>query len=115
PDVFGLSGEEREVLAEQKAGRALAGSLGFHPGGAVHEEIAADDRQPHAAVLRRITHHALGLAAAHPDRGILETALAHQDGSAIALAEVLLRAVGDRALSDPGDDVLPPPVPGEPP
>src|SRR2546428_209656 len=72
PDFFGLSGEEREVLAEQEAGRALAGSLGFHAGGPVHEEIAADDRQPHAAVLRRITHHALGLAAAHHALGILE-------------------------------------------
>src|SRR5262249_60184623 len=86
--------------------RPLARGLGLDLRGTVHEEVAADDRQAHDAVLLRIADHGLGLLAAHHALGVVEDAPAHHDDAAGALAQVLLRAVGDRALADPGAGVL---------
>ena len=66
----------------------------------------ADGRQGQALILRGVADHRFGVAAARGDAGLLEHAAAQQDDAAIALAEVLLRAVGDGALADPGDEVL---------
>ena len=56
--------------------------------------------------LAAIAHDGLGLAAPRDDRRLLEHALAKQDDAAIALAQMLLRAIGDGPLPDPGHEVL---------
>src|SRR2546422_6163966 len=115
PDLLRLSRQEGEFFTEKQPRRPLARGFALDPRRAVDEEIAADDRQPDAPVLLRISDHALGLAAAHHPLGVFEDAPAHHDDAAIALAQMLLRAVGDRALADPGDEVLVHDVRGDPP
>src|SRR6185503_21249012 len=67
-----------------------------------------------AAVLVRVANERLGLAAAHHGLGVFQDAPAHHDDAAVAFAQVLLRAVGDGALADPGDEVLVHDVRGDP-
>ena len=49
---------------------------------------------------------AFGILAALDALDVVEEALAHHDDAAVARAEMLLRAVGDRALTEPRDEVL---------
>src|SRR6476646_3771576 len=51
-------------------------------------------------------HGAFGVVAARYGIELLEQALAHHGDAEVAGAEILLGAVGDSALPDPGDDIL---------
>ena len=64
--------------------------------------------------MRRIADHALRIAAGLDRLDLLEEAIAHHGDADVARAQMLLRAVGDRALPDPGDDVLVDDVAGDP-
>ena len=86
----------------------------FGSGVAADKVLPADDREPHASVLRRIADHRLGLAAAGHDLGLLQHPLAHYDDAAVALAQVFLGPVGERTLAHPGDEVLVHYVRGDP-
>src|SRR6266508_128227 len=104
-DFLGLAGEERKVSSLGEAGRPLA-LLAFSSSVPFEEEVTADDRQAHADVFLGIADHRPGLTAAGHELGLLQDRLAHHDDAAVALAQVILSPVGDRALSDPRDEVL---------
>src|SRR6266852_1369310 len=53
-----------------------------------------------------VADHALGVLAARDGVELVEEALADHRNAEVAGADILLGAVGDRALPDPGDDVL---------
>src|SRR5262249_58357426 len=89
-DFLGLTHQERKLAAERQPRRPLARRLALDLRRAVDEEVAADDRQPHDAILLRIADHRLRLLAAHHALGILEDAPAHHDDAAVALAQLLL-------------------------
>src|ERR687892_989948 len=74
----------------------------------------ADGWQRQPVVLRRIADDGLGITAAGDDVGLLQHTPAQQDDAPITLAEVLLRAVGNGALADPGHEVLVHDVAGDP-
>src|SRR5215475_2114384 len=105
-DLLRLAREEREVLAENESRRPLTPLVTLGARIAADEELSADDRQPDAAVLLEIADDGFGLAATGHELGLLEHLAPHHDDAAVALAEMLLGAVGDRPLADPGDEVL---------
>src|SRR5262245_23800724 len=94
--------------------RALAPLVAVRSGVTADEVLPADDREPHAGVLRWIAAHRLGPAAPGHELGLLQHPLAHCDHAAVALAQVLLGAVGEGALTHPGDEVLVHYVRGDP-
>src|SRR5262245_173416 len=106
PDLLRLAGQEGEVLSLNEPWRALAPFVAVRSGVTADEVLPADDRQPHAEVLRRIADHRLGLAAAGHELGLLQHPLAHCDDAAVALAQVLLGPVGEGTLAHPGDEIL---------
>src|SRR5262245_42800381 len=113
-DLLGLARQERKVLAQDESGRPLTPLVTPRARIAADEELPADDRQPDAAVRLGVADDALGLAATGHELGLLEHLAPHHDDAAIALAEMLLGAVGDRPLADPGDKVLIHDVRGDP-
>src|SRR2546428_6368647 len=68
-DLVRLVDQEREVLSQHEPGRSLAALFSLRTRKAVHEVLAADDRQLHADVLLRIAHERLRLAAVRDDVG----------------------------------------------
>src|SRR5262249_9326140 len=106
PDLLRLAGQEGEVLSLDESRRALAPLDAVRSGLAADEVLPADDREPHAGVLRGIADHRFGLTAAGHKLGLLEHPLAHQDDAAVALAQVLLRPIGEATLAHPCDKVL---------
>src|SRR6266508_2487227 len=104
-DFLGLAGEERKVSSLGDSERPLA-LLAFSGRVTLEEAVTADDRQAHTDVFLGIADHRPGLTAAGHELGLLQDRLAHHDDAAVALAQVLLSPVGDRALSDPRDEVL---------
>src|ERR1041384_3487164 len=90
PDFLRLASQEWELLSLAESRRTAAPLLGLRSGVAADEVFPADDRQPHAGVLRRIADHRFGLAAAGHKLGLLQHALAHHDDAAVTLAKVLL-------------------------
>src|SRR5262249_45744038 len=81
----------------------------------VDEAIAVDDGQPDTAVRLGVADDGLWLSAAEDDLSLLEHLPPHHDHPAVALTEVLLRAIGHGALADPGHEVLVHDVGGDPP
>src|SRR5215510_9223154 len=106
PDLLRLAGQEGEVLSLNEPWRALAPLVAVRSGVTADEVLPADDREPHAGVLRRIADHCLGLAAAGHELGLLQHPLAHCDDAAVALAQVLLGPVSEGTLAHPGDEIL---------
>src|SRR5215813_8219773 len=94
PDLFRLAGQEGEVLSLDESRRAPAPLDAVRSGVATDEVLPADNREPHAGVLRGIADHRFGLAAAGHELGLLQHPLAHYDDAAVALAQVLLGPVG---------------------
>src|SRR5947199_1993006 len=106
PDLLWLAGQEHEALREDRAGRAARFSKELAARRALEVAVAADDGEADAAVRLGVADHGLGLTARANDLDLLEHLPAHHDDSAIALAEMLLGSVGDRALSNPRDEIL---------
>src|SRR5215510_9991365 len=106
PDLLRLAGQEGEVLSLDESRRAPAPLDAVRSGVATNEIFTADDREPHAGVLRRIADHRFGLTAAGNELGLLQHPLAHHDDAAVALAKVLLGSIGKGTLANPGDEVL---------
>src|SRR6267142_5568143 len=111
PDVLRLSVVPAEVVQQLFPERVLAV---LSEGQALGVDLPADVGQLDAHVARRIADQALGVLAVGDRVDILEQLLAQHRDAAVARAEVLLRAVGDRALADPGDDVLVDDMAGDP-
>src|SRR5262245_41116638 len=110
----GLTGEEGKARARRQARRALARRLLLHARRAIDEVLAPDDRQAHAAVLLGIADQRLRRATPGHALRLLQEAPAHEDHAAVAVAEMLERAVGGGSLPDPRHEVLVHDVAGDP-
>src|SRR5262249_40282871 len=106
PDLHWLPGQEREILSLGESRRAPSALVAVRSGVTANEVLPADNREPHAGVLRRIADHRFGLTPASHELGLLQHPLAHHDDAAVALAQVLLGSVGKRTLPHPSDEVL---------
>src|SRR5262249_20803345 len=80
----------------------------------VDEIGALGDRQFDRLVDRRIADHRLRIAPVLDRLEIVEKAAADHHDATVARRQVLLRAVGDRPLPDPGDKILVHHVAGDP-
>src|SRR5579872_422339 len=98
-----LPNKEREIPAHDLLARQT-----------LDESLPPNDRQLDTAVHLCIAHHGLWIAAAIERLQIVEEALAHHDDAAVAATEMLALTVGDRALSDPADEILVHDVAGDP-
>src|SRR5437899_11544100 len=105
-DFGRLTRQEHEALGEDGARRAARFSKELAARRALEVAVAADDGEADAAIRLGVAYHGLALTASANDLDLLEHLPAHHDDSAVALAEMLLRSVGDRALSDPRDEIL---------
>src|ERR1019366_285180 len=95
-----LPAEIIEARLEDRDGLELRAGDAFDAAPALHV------RQFDAARDVRVADDALGLGAGRERRELLEKALADHRDADIAGAEILQGAVRDRALPNPGDDVL---------
>src|SRR5215831_13014427 len=76
PDRIRLAGQEGEVLSLGESRRAPAALVAVRSGVTANEVLPADNREPHAGVLRRIADHRFGLTPASHELGLLQHPLA---------------------------------------
>src|SRR5258708_21274355 len=111
PDFLGLAVVPPEVLEQLAPERVSSILLERH---ALGVELPADVGKLDAPVGAGVADQALRVLARGHGGQILEELLADERDAAGARAEGLLRAVGDRSLADPADDVLVDDVAGDP-
>src|SRR4029077_5637718 len=111
PDFLGLAVVPPEVLEQLAPERVSSILLERH---ALGVELPSDVGKLDSLVRPGVADQALRVLARGEGGQILEELFAQERNPAVARAEVLFRAVGDRSLADPGDDVLVDDVAGDP-